>query len=597
LVSAEQRKIEEVKNLLTIIGTRFGNLRDKPDQQFLFWFMWMNFKWGQGISQDPPEDVMNYLCDNGNDQSIDGFYFYPDPSVAAIYVVQSKYTRHWNEPGTIPYKELKRTADIIQYFENPTEDSIVYLKANEKCRRLLGKAYQYYRAGNSLRILFVCNRNSPDPDNLTKLEQQTHIDLNEWNFEIYDRSRILALYEEYLQGHNPPIPAQFIRIDQKNAPIYVSVGGGLEAYVASAPSSELVDLYNRWEDRIFESNVRGWEGDSRINDRIADSLKRKPDLFFYMNSGVTILADELRPESKREGQPAGFWVKDIQIINGQQTTRVLAKNPRKETMVLLTLMAPVKSKRQPKTKLQRVTTEIIRARNTQNKIDEADLKSNDAVQVQLWRDFKDRGYFYERKDRGWQNLPDYHSRSIYSLASENRWAIVNKKKLAALTIATIDDPTLAYAGADYLFGQRYSHLFGNGRFTADYYLTLHLLFKRCIYPLGFKVGKTYAQYHILRLLLKVLGISKTNAVSYRAYLEGVNLKALERIVMRLYRLCDNVLRDLQKQSHRRLSYNDVYGKRPRLLPTLLRKYNSPSSFKQKRLIEQDARRIHEILTK
>src|SRR5207249_818528 len=133
-----------------------------------FWFMWINFKWEPESADIPPEAILKNLSDNANDQSIDAFYF--DDEDHKIYLVQSKYSNDWSTTKRVTYPELKRTADIIRYFESPTESSVVYQQASEKCRKLLAKAIRKKNDdGYDIRIVFISNRLEPEPKNLVKL--------------------------------------------------------------------------------------------------------------------------------------------------------------------------------------------------------------------------------------------------------------------------------------------------------------------------------------------------------------------------------------------------------------------------------------------
>jgi hypothetical protein len=56
-----------------------------------------------------------------------------------------------------------------------------------------------------------------------------------------------------------------------------------------------------------------------------DTLKEKPERFWYYNNGITIVCD--RATRIQERGKDRLRIENPQIINGQQTTRVLAEVP------------------------------------------------------------------------------------------------------------------------------------------------------------------------------------------------------------------------------------------------------------------------------
>src|SRR5271165_3466297 len=95
----------------------------------------------------------------------------------------------------------------------------------------------------------------------------------------------------------------------------------------SMRGDKIAELFEKAGSRLFARNVRGYLGhdQSSVNEAMAETLQDEPDHFFYYNNGITILCEEAKKES-HEGSEA-LYVTQPQIINGQQTTRTLAKHP------------------------------------------------------------------------------------------------------------------------------------------------------------------------------------------------------------------------------------------------------------------------------
>ena len=81
----------------------------------------------------------------------------------------------------------------------------------------------------------------------------------------------------------------------------------------------LEDSSGELAERIFETNVRGFQQDSSVNKEIAKTLEEKdgPN-FWLLNNGVTIIAAKATPGGHKQ-----LVIEDPQIVNGLQTSRVI----------------------------------------------------------------------------------------------------------------------------------------------------------------------------------------------------------------------------------------------------------------------------------
>jgi AIPR protein len=78
----------------------------------------------------------------------------------------------------------------------------------------------------------------------------------------------------------------------------------------------LRDETGELDDLIFESNVRGFRGNSAINRHIFDSLQSSSIPFWQLNNGVTIVSsNKLQPMDSMN-----LNIEDPQIVNGLQTS-------------------------------------------------------------------------------------------------------------------------------------------------------------------------------------------------------------------------------------------------------------------------------------
>ena len=135
-------------------------------------------------------------------------------------------------------------------------------------------------------------------------------------------------------------------------------------------------------ERIFELNVRGYQQDFKVNDGIAKSLEfggAGPN-FWLLNNGVTIIASKAAPAGHLH-----LSIEDPQIVNGLQTSRVIFAyfNERKDAVDDRTVLIRV-----IQTSDQVVQDRIIRATNSQNRMQPASLRMTDQIHRDIEELFK-----------------------------------------------------------------------------------------------------------------------------------------------------------------------------------------------------------------
>ncbi|WP_445215478.1 AIPR family protein [Bradyrhizobium sp. Pa8] len=141
-------------------------------------------------------------------------------------------------------------------------------------------------------------------------------------------------------------------------------------------------------ERIFESNVRGFVVDSTINEEMMNSL-RNPDgepNFWLLNNGVTVIAAKTLPSHLM------VTVSDPQIVNGLQTSRVIFDTIKPGTKDDRTVLVRV-----IETTDQRTQDRIIKATNSQNKMQAASLRMTDQIHRDIEQHFRGEELFYDRR--------------------------------------------------------------------------------------------------------------------------------------------------------------------------------------------------------
>lgn len=148
---------------------------------------------------------------------------------------------------------------------------------------------------------------------------------------------------------------------------------------------------------IFEANVRDYQGKSNVNLDIKSTLETKEakEDFWWLNNGVTILADDVSAPGGKE-----LIVHNPEIVNGLQTSTELyrffaSENSHDDDRSLLVrVIVPENEESRDK---------IIRATNSQTPIPKASLRATDSIHRDIEEYFKPRGLFYDRRKNFYKN--------------------------------------------------------------------------------------------------------------------------------------------------------------------------------------------------
>lgn len=270
----------------------------------------------------------------------------------------------------------------------------------------------------------------------------------------------------------------------------------IESWILSMSGRDLAALYAKAGDRLFARNIRGFLGDTAINEGMAQTLSREPDNFWYFNNGVTLVCDSARKTSERGH--AILRVTNPQIINGQQTTRVLFGAPAahaKQGAVLVRVISVPRDGEYGQDRFERLVSNIVAATNWQNAILPSDLRANDARQVLLQRELARLRYHYMRKRQTKQEakrlLPNQH------------WFWLKKEELAQVVAACEFDPVVVRSGKEGLFKQPYYDRIFDSRPIREY-LSMYWMGRIVKYQGSGYPDRAYAKWHAMHFLWKHL---------------------------------------------------------------------------------------------
>jgi len=195
---------------------------------------------------------------------------------------------------------------------------------------------------------------------------------------------------------------------------------------------------------LFDSNVRDFLGENRINQDIANSLENSsaPD-FWWLNNGVTILATKAIPIGKTSAGNS-LQLHDVQIVNGLQTTHTIHNRMRGhsfETPEHRSVLVKVIVSEDPE-----IRDSIIRSTNNQSSVELASLTATDKIQRDIETILETRNWYYERRKNYYKNIGKPRERFIEPLfLAVSMVALVRKSpKLASRLKSRFMQDTKSY---------------------------------------------------------------------------------------------------------------------------------------------------------
>ena len=240
-----------------------------------------------------------------------------------------------------------------------------------------------------------------------------------------------------------------------------------ESYLMVMPATILSDLYGKYGDRLLEQNVRCFlQARGKVNKGIRSTILTDPEMFFAYNNGITATAREVITEPKADGIYIKE-IKDLQIVNGGQTTASLFHTSRKDKASLEKVFVQMKLSVVDSEKGEEVIPKISEYANTQNKVNAADFFSNHPFHIRmeefsrrLWAPpqqgaLRESKWFYERARGQYSDAQAKVSKSEKKkfLAEFPSFQMFAKTDLAKFENVWEDKPTYVNLGAQKNFAQ------------------------------------------------------------------------------------------------------------------------------------------------
>ncbi|RSY88181.1 hypothetical protein DAH66_06330 [Sphingomonas koreensis] len=166
-------------------------------------------------------------------------------------------------------------------------------------------------------------------------------------------------------------------------PILKASGDGapFESYIAVIPGTQLAAIYDKWEARLLEANVRSFlQARNKVNRGIRDTIRDQPEMFLSYNNGLTATANSVEIAEMGEGLFL-MSADNLQIVNGGQTTASI--HAARKLDQLKDVFVQMKLTIVPPDRAEDIVPRISEFANSQNKVNAADFFANHPFHIRM----------------------------------------------------------------------------------------------------------------------------------------------------------------------------------------------------------------------
>lgn len=203
------------------------------------------------------------------------------------------------------------------------------------------------------------------------------------SFHIWDISRLHR--QKSSRGHKEALDIEFIEeFGQGVSCLPAHLGPqSYQSYLIVVPATILASLYEKHGSRLLEQNVRCFlQARGNVNKGIRSTILNEPQMFFAYNNGITATAQEVETRHTDAGLEL-VRIKDLQIVNGGQTTASLFHTRQKDKASLESVFVQMKLSVIDSGESELVVPKISEYANTQNRVNAADFFSNHPFHIRM----------------------------------------------------------------------------------------------------------------------------------------------------------------------------------------------------------------------
>jgi len=405
----------------------------------------------------------------GRDYGFDSFHFNQDNH--NLYLYQFKWS---DDPSS--FKESYRRmldAGIDRVFVGSAQDQ----KQNQALLQIKSCLLENKAIVEGVFIRFVFRGDPNDAEKSTALGKLQE-DLEGHRYLIdrcFGRSINFVIDYRSARGHVGGISAAAkthrYTIDLAD-PVERAGPDGEVLHVASVKLYQLNGMFEEMGQRLLNRNIRsGLTGDEAPNRAITKALraivldeKLDPAVFLFNHNGVTLFAQDVRPNGTR------FEITEPRILNGAQTVTTFNRFLKKyaDHPKLVENRPRLEAIEVPCRILTNAGDEFVISvtinNNRQNPVKPWALRANDLIQLELEDKFRSELHiFYERQENAFHNLTD---EDLERMEIEQQKAIELRRLAVAFLISDGEIDRAARLPEVFEDDKSYTQVFGSSRLNA-----------------------------------------------------------------------------------------------------------------------------------
>ena len=283
-------------------------------------------------------------------------------------------------PPTVGNQDIEVSFRRLLTFWNRTADA--YHRTLEDSSEAFDMAMRLHEVHGSvaqLRLFLLT-------DGLARSEHRPAEEIGgvETSFHIWDMRRLHRLVTS--GQRREPIEIDFVSRFGAAIPCLPTASDDCEyeAFLTIIPGNVLNEIYAQYGPRLLELNVRSYlQARGKVNQGIRRTILEEPGRFLAYNNGISCTASEVVLVDLPGGGRGIHRIKNLQIVNGGQTTASIHHAVRRDHADVSLIQVPAKLTVIAEDRLEKIVPLISRYANSQNKISEADFSANDPFHVRV----------------------------------------------------------------------------------------------------------------------------------------------------------------------------------------------------------------------
>ncbi|EOS23742.1 hypothetical protein C804_05363 [Lachnospiraceae bacterium A4] len=345
------------------------------------------------------------ITDGIADGGLDAYFI--DAETKYIYLFQSKFrTNSQNfENKDISVDELMAMEiDRIVEGKIESEDGNTYNRKIQGFQKKLSDICDLPRY--KFKIIILANLKSDKL--LNKLFGSYERDI--FNYERTYKELVFPMCSStYYKNENIVVKMEVEGKIEEVTETFATSFGNCNVTLLFVPIINIAQIINKYKNSILEFNPRNYLSMSKnpVNKGIKESACESNCDFTLLNNGITMICSQYESTTRTgKSNTTKITIDNPQILNGGQTAYTLSKildteencfEKMQGKKVLLKVISIYKDDQSEKD-YRTFVNKISDATNKQTKIDEADRRANNEIQVKLQNDIYEKyGLYYERK--------------------------------------------------------------------------------------------------------------------------------------------------------------------------------------------------------